>query len=96
MKAANCVRYKKPYEFKKLQEEQSFFNKKVEDAVKEAEAALNNLNDSPALRVQEALKKDSWLLSQRQKLIKIAGPYGNSSTLLVVWYEGGVTRWTRG
>ena len=73
-KAANRVRREKPFEFKKkAHEEQAIFNEKVEDAVKEAQAALSSVEDSPALqRAQEALEKGARLLSERQKLIKIA------------------------
>lgn len=46
--------------------------------VKDAQAALSNLDDLPALqRAQEALEKGAWLLSERQKLIKIADRSAN-------------------
>ena len=49
------------------------FNKKVQDAVKEACDVLEEVAESPAVqRAKAALREGAALLSERQKLIKIA------------------------
>ena len=49
-KAASRVRLEKPYQYKrKAHEEQTTFNTKVQEAVKEATDALEEATDSPAL-----------------------------------------------
>jgi hypothetical protein len=72
-KAASRVRREKPYDYKKkAHEEQATFNGKLEEAVKEASAALEEVADSPALRrAKAALREGEALLVERQKLIKI-------------------------
>ena len=78
-KAVNRMRHDKPYEFKKkAHEEQARFNTQVQESVQEAHDALATIEDSPALlRAQEALEKGGRLLSERQKLIKIADRSAN-------------------
>ena len=73
------MRHDKPYEFKKkAHEEQARFNTQVQESVQEAHDALATIEDSPALlRAQEALEKGARLLTERQKLIKIADRSAN-------------------
>ena len=75
-KALKRARYEKPYEYKrKSNQDQAAFNAKVDEAVAEAEHQIEEAGPStaPALeRAKEALKKGRKIISDRQKLIKIA------------------------
>ena len=84
-KAANRVRRDKPYAYKKkAHEEQATFNEKVQEAVREAHEALETATDSPAVqRAKTALQQGSTLLSERQKLIKIADRSANGWGVVV-------------
>ena len=73
-KALKRVRHERPYAFKrKGNEEQATFNEKVEEVLADAKAELSTVGSAPALeRAREAIEKGVRLLSERQKLIKIA------------------------
>ena len=73
-KAVSKMRHDKPYEYKKKShEEQARFNAQVEETVQEVQEALTALEETPSLqRARDALEKGARLLTERQKLIKIA------------------------
>ena len=78
-KAVSKMRHDKPYEYKKKShEEQARFNAQVEETVQEAQEALTALEETPSLqRARDALEKGARLLTERQKLIKIADRSAN-------------------
>ena len=78
-KAVSKMRHDKPYEYKKeSHEEQARFNAQVEETVQEAQEALTALEETPSLqRARDALEKGARLLTERQKLIKIADRSAN-------------------
>ena len=73
-KALKKVKLDKPFTYRrKGNEEQATFNSKVESAVAEAQAELDSIPTSPVVvRAQEALKRGTKLIEERQKLIKLA------------------------
>ena len=73
-KAVSRVRHEKSYPYKKKShEEQARFNNEVEQCIHEAQEGMAAVEESPALkRAKEALEKGARLLTERQKLIKIA------------------------
>ena len=78
-KAASRVHLEKPYQYKKkTHEEQAIFNDKLTEAIKEASTTLKEAADSPAVtRAKAALQEGAALLTERQKLIKIADRSAN-------------------